>query len=95
MSTTAGVYAADSNARYYMPEIGRFVSADTIVPEPENPQSYNRYVYVRNNPMNFMDPSGHREIGENENDLLPYEPPPPPPPPSNLCLNIHHLRICR
>lgn len=26
------------NARYYMPEIGRFISADTIVPEPERPQ---------------------------------------------------------
>ena len=44
-----------------MPEIGRFISPDTIVPEPANPQSYNRYAYVRNNPMNFTDPSGHRE----------------------------------
>ena len=31
------------NARYYMPGIGRFISADTIVPEPGNPQSYNLY----------------------------------------------------
>ena len=30
------------NARYYLPEIGRFISADTIVPEPGNPQSFNR-----------------------------------------------------
>ncbi len=36
------------NARYYMPEIGRFVSADTIVPEPGRPQSYNRYAYSYN-----------------------------------------------
>ncbi|HUM71491.1 MAG TPA: RHS repeat-associated core domain-containing protein, partial [Chloroflexota bacterium] len=28
------------NARYYLPEIGRFVSPDTIVPDPANPQSY-------------------------------------------------------
>ena len=25
------------NARYYLPEVGRFISADTIVPEPGNP----------------------------------------------------------
>lgn len=47
------------NARYYMPEIGRFISPDTIVPEPSNPQSYNRYVYTHNNPVNNTDPSGH------------------------------------
>ena len=47
------------NARYYMPEIGRFVSPDTIVPEPGNPQSYNRYSYTLNNPVKYVDPSGH------------------------------------
>ena len=49
------------NARYYMPEIGRFISPDTIVPEPANPQSFNRYSYVLNSPMNYTDPSGHAE----------------------------------
>jgi len=49
------------NARYYLPEVGRFISADSVVPEPGNPQSYNRYSYVRNNPMNFTDPTGHAE----------------------------------
>ena len=48
------------NARYYLPQIGRFVSPDTIVPEPGNPQSYNRYAYTNNNPINNTDPSGHR-----------------------------------
>ncbi len=33
------------------------------MPEPANPQSFNRYAYVRNNPMRFIDPSGHRECG--------------------------------
>jgi RHS repeat-associated protein len=47
------------NARYYLPEIGRFISADTIVPEPGNPQSYNRYSYSYNNPVNYTDPTGH------------------------------------
>lgn len=49
------------NARYYLPEVGRFISADTIVPDPGNPQSYNRYSYTRNNPVNLTDPTGHRE----------------------------------
>ena len=49
------------NARYYVPEVGRFVSPDTIVPDPTNPQSFNRYSYVLNSPPNFTDPSGHKE----------------------------------
>ena len=47
------------NARYYLPEVGRFISPDTIVPEPGNPQSYNRYAYTYNNPANYVDPTGH------------------------------------
>ena len=47
------------NARYYLPEIGRFVSADSIVPDPANPQSYNRYSYSYNNPIQYTDPSGY------------------------------------
>ena len=31
------------NARYYVPTLNRFASADTIVPNPSNPQSFNRY----------------------------------------------------
>jgi RHS repeat-associated protein len=47
------------NARFYSPLVGRFVSADSIVPEPGNPQSLNRYSYGLNNPSRFTDPSGH------------------------------------
>ncbi|MCB9431188.1 MAG: hypothetical protein H6668_04305 [Ardenticatenaceae bacterium] len=47
-------------ARYYLPGVGRFISADTIVPSPANPQSLNRYTYVNNNSLKFIDPSGHR-----------------------------------
>ncbi len=46
------------NARYYAPSIGRFVSADTIVPDPSNSQALNRYAYVYNNPLKYVDPSG-------------------------------------
>jgi RHS repeat-associated protein len=47
------------NARYYLPEVGRFISPDTIVPEPGNPQSFNRHAYSANNPVKYNDPSGH------------------------------------
>jgi len=47
------------NARYYDPDLGRFTSADTIVPQPGNPPDWDRYAYVRNNPVNYIDPSGH------------------------------------
>jgi RHS repeat-associated protein len=49
------------NARYYDPVVGRFVSADTIVPDAANPQSFNRFSYVRNNPLKYIDPSGHAQ----------------------------------
>ena len=46
-------------ARYYDPVLGRFISADTIVPNPSDPQSMNRYAYALNNPILYNDPSGH------------------------------------
>jgi RHS repeat-associated protein len=46
-------------ARYYDPQIGRFISPDTIVPDPANPQSLNRYSYCLNNPLKYTDPTGH------------------------------------
>jgi hypothetical protein len=41
--------------------LGRFLSADTIVPSPGNPQSLNRYSYVLNAPLNYVDPTGHAQ----------------------------------
>jgi RHS repeat-associated protein len=46
-------------ARFYAPGLGRFLSADTIVPDPQNPQSFNRYSYVENRPLNMTDVTGH------------------------------------
>ncbi|NLE44024.1 MAG: RHS repeat-associated core domain-containing protein, partial [Chloroflexi bacterium] len=43
-------------ARWYDARIGRWISADTIVPDPGNPQSLNRYSYVENNPAAYIDP---------------------------------------
>ncbi len=55
------------NARYYDPALGAFIGcplgADTIVPRPggsrTNLLDYNRYSYVRGNPLKYNDPSGH------------------------------------
>ena len=49
-------------ARYCVPGVGRFASADSIVPNPLDPQNLNRYGYVGNSPMNCNDPSGHCAI---------------------------------
>jgi len=46
-------------ARYYDPALRRWVQADTLVPEPGDPQSLNRYSYVLNNPLRYTDPTGH------------------------------------
>ena len=47
------------NARYYDANIGRFISADTIVPGLGNPQAWNRYSYVLNNPLRYTDVTGN------------------------------------
>lgn len=47
------------DARLYDPVIGRFISADTTVQDWYNPQSLNRYSYCLNNPLIYVDPSGH------------------------------------
>ncbi|MFE1630924.1 RHS repeat-associated core domain-containing protein [Brevibacillus reuszeri] len=46
-------------ARYYDPKVGRFISEDTYKGAVDNPLSLNRYAYVSNNPLRFVDPSGH------------------------------------
>ena len=40
------------NSRYYDPRLGRFLTKDTI-------PKINHYVYANNNPVMFVDPSGH------------------------------------
>lgn len=46
-------------ARYYDAAQGRFITPDTIVQSPGDPQSLNRYAYAGNNPLAFVDPTGH------------------------------------
>jgi RHS repeat-associated protein len=57
---TIGLYFY--NARYYDPYLNRWIQPDSIIPDPANPQSLNRYSYVRNNPLRYTDPSGQCEV---------------------------------
>ena len=58
---STGLY--DYGARWYDPQIGRFLAADSIVPNPGDSQSLNRYMYVLGNPLKYSDPSGHAACG--------------------------------
>jgi RHS repeat-associated protein len=46
------------NGRVYDPLLARFTSADPTVSDPLNPQGWNRYSYVGNDPLAFTDPNG-------------------------------------
>jgi RHS repeat-associated protein len=59
-------------ARYYDPTIGRFISADSIVQTYKNPQALNRYSYVFNNPLKYVDPSGSVVEIQYENEVSAY-----------------------
>ncbi len=45
-------------ARYYAPPQGRFLTRDLWDGDPNRPMSYNAWLYVYANPVNFTDPSG-------------------------------------
>jgi len=56
-SNTADFGLMYYGARMYDPALGRFTSADSIV--PGGVQGLDRYAYVNNNPVRYTDPSGH------------------------------------
>ncbi len=65
-------------ARYYDPEIGRFISPDPTIPDGVYPQSYNRYSYCINNPLKHVDPDGKDYLliggsGSKEKDMLKWK----------------------
>ena len=47
------------NARYYEPENARFITQDTYRGEATQPDTLHLYAYCANNPINYVDPSGH------------------------------------
>ncbi|WP_163216152.1 RHS repeat-associated core domain-containing protein [Clostridium thermarum] len=46
-------------ARYYDANVGRFITRDTFHGFEDEPRSLNQYAYTNNNPVMFVDPSGH------------------------------------
>ncbi|MFQ3247038.1 MAG: RHS repeat-associated protein [Arenicella sp.] len=50
------------NARIYDPYLGRFLSADPVLPDAGDMQQFNRYSYVTNNPLKFTDPTGNNGV---------------------------------
>ena len=52
-----------TGGRLYDPVLGRFLSADPYVSEPDTGQGWNRYAYVSNSPLSRTDPSGHVQAG--------------------------------
>jgi len=61
-----------ADQRYYSNQFGRFMSPDPYKGngggpgDPTNPQSWNRYAYVLSDPINFKDPTGRFECGDDE-----------------------------
>ena len=56
----------DFQYRHYSPGQGRWISPDPAglaAVDPTNPQTWNRYAYVANNPLSFVDPSGLDQKG--------------------------------
>jgi RHS repeat-associated protein len=49
------------NGRIQDVVIGGFLSPDPHIQDPTNSQNYNRYSYVNNNPLTFVDPTGFEE----------------------------------
>lgn len=50
------------SARYYDPETAVFISQDSYRGEPADYTQWHLYAYCANNPINYMDPSGHLSI---------------------------------
>lgn len=49
----------DYQSRFYDPELSRFISPDTVIPDISRPAALNRYAYVYNSPPNLVDPTGN------------------------------------
>ncbi len=58
----AGLGIYHYGARFYSPKLARFLSPDLIVAGYANPQNLNPFSYVNNNPLRYIDPTGHMRV---------------------------------
>lgn len=56
-------------ARYYSPEMRRFVNADILHGQISDSTSLNRYSYVNGNPASFVDPFGFSSLENQWNNF--------------------------
>ena len=79
------------NARYYNPTTARFLSQDTYTGSASVPWTQHLYAYCNNNPVNMVDPTGHRSIyrplrilrvDRDDGSVTPSSPDPTPAPPT-------------
>lgn len=54
----------DMRGRFYDPVLGRFLTPDPVIANPSSSQALNRYSYVYNRPLRFVDPGGLEPITE-------------------------------
>lgn len=72
--TLMGLNLIDLGGRVEDSSIGRFLLADPNIPDPTDPQSYNRYSYTRNNPLTLTDPTGFDDNDGDDQSALTNNP---------------------
>jgi RHS repeat-associated protein len=59
-----------AKARYFDPQLGRFLTQDSYLGEIDDPPSLHRYFYANANPLRYVDPTGHTAEGAALQDAL-------------------------
>ncbi len=59
-----GLMPLGNGERYYSPGLGSFIQQDSFAGMAMMAQGMNRYAYANNNPLRFMDPTGHEATEE-------------------------------
>ncbi|GAA0394138.1 RHS repeat-associated core domain-containing protein [Paenibacillus motobuensis] len=68
MTDDTGLYYM--RARYYNPDIKRFINRDVLVGDISDGQSLNRYAYVNGNPISYVDPFGLSRDGDSYDNFI-------------------------
>jgi hypothetical protein len=62
-----------AKARFYDPEVGRFLTEDPAEPDLTAPPSLHKYLYAYGNPTYYVDPDGREGMGLTEQDFENFE----------------------